>query len=228
MSDLNSVPSGERVHISFFGCRNAGKSSIVNLFTGQDLSIVSDTPGTTTDPVKKSMELLPLGPVTVIDTPGIDDTGDLGSLRAERGLDVLEKTDIAILVIASDSGINRYDKDILQRIRKKEIPHLIVFNKTDLLSNDEIPDKSDIKGEEDNILYVSAAQKKGIEELKIRTAELLKDAVKERPLIGDLISEGDRIVLVVPIDKGQAYPPAAAGHKGCPRPWRHSGYLQGQ
>ncbi|MBQ7724294.1 MAG: [Lachnospiraceae bacterium] len=201
MSDLNSVPSGERVHISFFGCRNAGKSSIVNLFTGQDLSIVSDTPGTTTDPVRKSMELLPLGPVTIIDTPGIDDTGDLGSLRAERGFDVLEKSDIAILVIASDTGVDQYDRDILQKIKEREIPYLIVFNKTDLLSNDEIPVKSDIKGEEDNILYVSAAQKKGIEELKIRTAELMKDAGRERPLIGDLVSEGDRIVLVVPIDK---------------------------
>lgn len=201
MSDLNSVPSGERVHISFFGCRNAGKSSIVNRFTGQALSIVSDTPGTTTDPVKKSMELLPLGPVTVIDTPGIDDSGELGSLRAERGLDALNKTDIAILVIASDTGVSRYDTEMLTKIREKKIPYLIVFNKTDIAGTGEIPGFDAFNGEEENILRVSAEKNSGIDGLRERVAGLIKDAAKDRPLIGDLISKGDRIILVVPIDK---------------------------
>jgi len=201
MSDLNSVPSGERVHISFFGCRNAGKSSIVNRFTGQALSIVSDTPGTTTDPVKKSMELLPLGPVTVIDTPGIDDSGELGSLRAERGLDALNKTDIAILVIASDMGVSKYDTEMLTKIREKKIPYLIVFNKTDIAGTGEIPGFDAFNGEEEHILRVSAEKNSGIDGLRERVAGLIKDAAKDRPLIGDLISKGDRIILVVPIDK---------------------------
>ena len=130
---LNSVPSGERKHIAFFGCRNAGKSSLVNAFTGQNLSIVSDTKGTTTDPVNKSMELLPLGPVVIIDTPGIDDEGELGALRVEKAKQVLRKTDIAILVVDARMGLSQADDELITLFRGRNIPYILVYNKVDLL-----------------------------------------------------------------------------------------------
>ena len=136
---MNDTPSGERVHIGFFGRRNAGKSSVVNAVTGQNLAIVSDTKGTTTDPVYKAMELLPLGPVMIIDTPGIDDTGALGELRVERTRQVLGKTDIAVLVVDATEGLQQSDRDILQLIGEKKVPYLLVYNKSDLTAVRQCP-----------------------------------------------------------------------------------------
>ena len=132
---LNDTPLSERKHIAFFGCRNAGKSSLLNAVTGQKLAIVSDVLGTTTDPVYKSMELLPAGPVVVIDTPGLDDVGDLGKLRVEKAVGVLNKTDLAILVADAGKGLNEQDKEILSKIKEKNLPVIVAYNKTDLTDN---------------------------------------------------------------------------------------------
>ena len=188
---LNSTPSGERVHIGFFGRRNAGKSSIVNAVTGQDLAVVSDVKGTTTDPVSKAMELLPLGPVMVIDTPGFDDEGSLGQLRVRKTRQVLNKTDIAVLVTGT-GGLHDTDRQLLELFREKGIPHIIVRNKADLLA--EIP----AAGEHE--IYVSALTGFGIHELKERIAGLRPDGSKT-PIIADKLRRGDLVVLVVPIDK---------------------------
>lgn len=160
MSTLNQTPSAGRLHISFFGCRNAGKSSVVNAVTGQELSIVSDIKGTTTDPVTKSMELLPLGPVVIIDTPGIDDVGELGELRVKRTKRILNKTDIAVLVVDATAGPTTADQELITLFREKELPYLIVYNKSDLISP--IPDA----GEHE--IWVSALKKTNIQELKER------------------------------------------------------------
>jgi len=189
---MNNTPSGERTHIGFFGRRNAGKSSVVNAVTGQDLAVVSDVKGTTTDPVSKAMELLPLGPVMIIDTPGFDDEGMLGELRVKKTRQVLNKTDIAILVVDAAEGQRDCDRQLIQLFRDKEIPYIIVYNKADLLA--EIP-----VGEE-NSLYVSALRGAGIFELKERMARL-KQTGTERKLISDKLHPGDFVVLVVPIDK---------------------------
>ena len=180
----------ERTHIAFFGRRNAGKSSLVNRFTSQELSIVSDVAGTTTDPVRKTMELLPLGPVVIIDTPGIDDEGALGNQRIERSLRVLDETDIAILVIDGGQGLGSDEKQLIEAFRKKKIPYLTVVNKGDLEPSD-VPEGA---------MVVSALKGDGIEELKERTAVIIRER-KDRPLVSDLVSEGDIVVLVVPIDK---------------------------
>ncbi len=180
----------ERTHIAFFGRRNAGKSSLVNRFTSQDLSIVSDVAGTTTDPVRKTMELLPLGPVVIIDTPGIDDEGALGSQRIARSFRVIDETDIAILVIDGSIGMGDDEKALLAEFVKRKIPHLVVVNKSDL--NDiEIPEGA---------MAVSALKGDGIGELKEKVAVIIRER-KVRPLVSDLVEEGDIIVLVVPIDK---------------------------
>lgn len=149
---LNETPLASRIHIGFFGRRNAGKSSVVNAVTGQELAVVSDTKGTTTDPVYKSMELLPLGPVVIIDTPGYDDTGHLGELRVRKTRQVLNKTDIAVLVVDAPEGKGSCEEELLQLFREKEIPYLVVYNKSDLLSS--VPDA----GEKE--IYVSALEKK--------------------------------------------------------------------
>ena len=180
----------ERTHIAFFGRRNAGKSSLVNRFTSQELSIVSDVAGTTTDPVRKTMELLPLGPVVIIDTPGIDDEGALGNQRIERSLRVLDETDIAILVIDGGQGLGSDEKQLIEAFEKKKIPYLTVVNKGDLEPSD-VPEGA---------MVVSALKGDGIEELKERTAVIIRER-KDRPLVSDLVSEGDIVVLVVPIDK---------------------------
>ena len=180
----------ERTHIAFFGRRNAGKSSLVNRFTSQDLSIVSDVAGTTTDPVRKTMELLPLGPVVIIDTPGIDDEGTLGSQRIARSLRVIDETDIAILVIDGSIGMGDDEKALLSEFVKRKIPHLVVVNKGDL-NVTEIPEGA---------MVVSALKGDGIEELKERVAVIIRER-KVRPLVSDLVEEGDIVVLVVPIDK---------------------------
>lgn len=192
---LNTTPSADRVHIGIFGKRNAGKSSIINAITGQDLAIVSDIKGTTTDPVLKSMELLPLGPVVIIDTPGLDDSGELGTLRIQKAYQILNKTDIAVLVVDASVGMTTEDVDILQRIKEKEIPYVVVFNKADLttVSTEDLP--ADTKN-----ISVSTVTGEHIYELKELIASLAPDEDKGRRIVGDLIQPSDFIVLVVPID----------------------------
>ena len=189
---MNNTPSGERTHIGFFGRRNAGKSSIVNAVTGQDLAVVSDVKGTTTDPVSKAMELLPLGPVMIIDTPGHDDVGSLGQLRVRKTRQVLNKTDIAVLVTDGTEELHHTDRELIELFRAKEIPWLVVRNKADLL--DEIP--ADTERE----IWVSALKGSRIHDLKERIAALRQDAPEKR-IIGDKLRPGDLAVLVVPIDK---------------------------
>lgn len=190
---LNATPSGERVHIAFFGRRNAGKSSLVNAFTGQSLAIVSDVKGTTTDPVSKAMELLPLGPVQIIDTPGIDDVGELGALRVEKTKQVLRKTDLAIVVLDATAPMDQADQALLELIKARELPHILAFNKADLLET--VPES------QENTIYVSAKTGYHIHELKELAASLAQAAAQERPLVRDLLDPGDTAVLVVPIDK---------------------------
>ena len=154
---LNSTVSAERVHIGFFGLRNAGKSSLVNAVTGQQLSVVSEVKGTTTDPVKKAMELLPLGPVVIIDTPGIDDTGELGEQRVLKAKEILRQTDIAILVVDGQKGLQAADRELIKLFAKKNLPYITVYNKADLLP--EIPNETETE------IYVSSETKEGIFEL---------------------------------------------------------------
>lgn len=196
---MNQTPASERVHISFFGKRNAGKSSVINAVTGQDLSIVSSVMGTTTDPVYKTMELLPLGPVMIIDTPGIDDEGELGALRVRKSYQVLNKTDIAILVIDSTIGKTEEEFALIHRFHKKKIPYLVVYNKIDLLSNEEVKDlaMSVRPGE----VLVSTSASMNIYELKEKIASLKPEDTHKYPLIQDLIEPLDLVILVVPIDK---------------------------
>ena len=189
---LNAQPSGERVHIGFFGLRNAGKSSVVNRVTGQTLSIVSDVKGTTTDPVQKAMELLPIGPVVIIDTPGIDDEGTLGEERVRRALRVLEKTDIAVLVTDSTRGLQPAEQELIELFRKREIPFVIAHNKADLTS---VP-----ASVPENEIYVSAAADSNIRELKELIARAVKPTEPEKRLVADLLAPNDTVVLVVPID----------------------------
>ncbi len=189
---LNDTPSGERIHIGFFGRRNAGKSSLVNAVTGQELAVVSDVKGTTTDPVYKAMELLPLGPVEIIDTPGFDDEGALGELRVKKTRQILAKTDIAVLVVDGSAGLSECDRELIQLFRERELPYIIAYN------------KSDLTGQEvsaDNEISVSAAENRNIYELKEMIGRLAKSAVNERRIIGDLLSAGDIVVLVTPIDE---------------------------
>lgn len=196
---MNQTPASERVHISFFGKRNAGKSSVINAVTGQDLSIVSSVMGTTTDPVYKTMELLPLGPVMIIDTPGIDDEGELGALRVRKSYQVLNKTDIAILVVDSTIGKTEEEFVLIHRFHQKKIPYLVVYNKIDLLSNEEIKDlaMSVRPGE----VLISASSNMNIYELKEKIASLKPEDTHKYPLIQDLIEPLDLVILVVPIDK---------------------------
>lgn len=202
---INETPSGERLHIGIFGRRNAGKSSLINAITGQDLAIVSDVKGTTTDPVKKAMELLPLGPVVLIDTPGLDDEGLLGQKRMEKALQALRQTDIVILTIPADAALDGLEKTLIQEAKKRGLPFFVVLNKTDLLA-----DKKQIEEKEkeiaqalsiplDVIVAVSADKNEGIHALKEKLANDIPKE-QERPLIRDLLSPGDLVVLVVPID----------------------------
>lgn len=202
---INETPSGERLHIGIFGRRNAGKSSLINAITGQYLAIVSDVKGTTTDPVKKAMELLPLGPVVLIDTPGLDDEGLLGQKRMEKALQALRQTDIVILTIPVDAALDGLEKTLLQEAKKRGLPFFVVLNKTDLLA-----DKKQIEEKEkeiaqalsiplDVIVPVSSDKNEGIHALKEKLANGIPKE-QERPLIRDLLSPGDLVVLVVPID----------------------------
>ena len=192
MSKMDQTPSGERVHIAFFGRRNAGKSSLVNAFTGQELAVVSDVKGTTTDPVYKAMELLPMGPVMIVDTPGIDDEGALGEKRVRRTRQVLNMADLAIVVCDATLPMGRAEEELLELLRQRQIPHLLVRNKADLLLR--IPDG-------DGAVYTSASTGLGIQELKDKVASMTLVEDPQRPLVSDLLSPGDVVVLVVPIDK---------------------------
>ncbi len=188
---LNDTPSGERLHIGFFGKRNAGKSSVVNAVTGQELSVVSDVKGTTTDPVTKAMELLPIGPVMIIDTPGYDDEGALGELRVKKTRQILNRTDLAVLVVDSSAGISDTDRQLTELFRERDIPYLTVYNKSDI---------KNITALNENEISVSAAENSNIHELKEKIAQLAKTDKPENRIVGDLLSAGDIVVLVTPID----------------------------
>ncbi|WKY45189.1 [FeFe] hydrogenase H-cluster maturation GTPase HydF [Eubacteriaceae bacterium ES2] len=190
---LNDTPSADRVHIAFFGKRNAGKSSVVNAVTGQDLAVVSDVKGTTTDPVYKAMELLPLGPVMIIDTPGIDDEGALGQLRVKKTRQVLNKTDVAVLIVDSVRGLTQEDQQLIHLFEEKEIAHLLVYNKSDLLSEPAATGPNEI--------WVSATENTNIEALKEKIASLAASEEPKLKIVADLLAPSDFVVLVIPIDK---------------------------
>ena len=198
---LNQTPMSERTHIGFFGKRNAGKSSVMNAVTGQELAVVSDVKGTTTDPVYKSMELLPLGPVVMMDTPGIDDEGELGSMRVRKSYQVLNKTDAAVLVIDGTVGASAEDETLLERIRKKNIPFIVVINKKELAdtATEEVV-KRRLTLDDGQLALVSAATGEGIHELKERIASIARVEEPEKYLVRDLLEPSDVAVLVVPID----------------------------
>lgn len=195
MAGLNERPSSERPHIAFFGMRNAGKSSLVNAVTNQQLSLVSDIKGTTTDPVQKAMEILPLGPVVIIDTPGMDDEGALGELRIQRAIRTLDKTDIAVLVIDAKKGKSEADSQLEALIKSRNIPLITVFNKSDLLAVS--PDISS----RDKTIYLSSKTGSGVNELKSLLGNIIGKSENDRHLVSDIISPGDIVVLVTPIDE---------------------------
>lgn len=194
---LNDTPNAERLHIGIFGKRNAGKSSVMNALTGQDLAIVSDVKGTTTDPVAKAMELLPLGPVVLIDTPGLDDSGELGALRVQKSYQVLNRVDIALLVVEAAEGMTKEDMRFVEKLKEKKLPFLIVWNKSDLVPQEE---RSRLSVSE-NSIWVSTKEKENIHELKELIGAQLSDVHSPVQLVGDLIAPFDFILLVVPIDK---------------------------
>lgn len=187
---LNSTPNASRVHIGIFGKTNAGKSSVINALTNQSIAIVSDVKGTTTDPVSKAMELLPLGPVIIIDTPGLDDTStSLGRERVKKAYEVLNKTDIALVIVDSTIGITKEEEDLIDLIKEKKIPYIVVMNKADL-----------IEERKEDYIYVSSVTKENINSLKEKLSAL-NLTEKEKPLVSDLINKGDKVLLVIPIDK---------------------------
>lgn len=189
---LNETVSAERPHIAFFGMRNAGKSSLVNAVTGQALAVVSDIRGTTTDPVKKAMELLPIGPVVIIDTPGLDDEGELGALRVQKAREILAKTDIAILVVDALAGLSAQDRELLAIFKERGLSYLVAYNKADLLSDRAQP--------EANAIYVSAKTGENIQQLKDRLGTFAGKTSSGRRIVSDLLAPGDLAVLVTPID----------------------------
>ncbi|MCQ2738896.1 MAG: [FeFe] hydrogenase H-cluster maturation GTPase HydF [bacterium] len=191
--ELQNVPVSERTHIAFFGCRNAGKSSLVNAVTAQNLSVVSKIKGTTTDAVKKTMELLPLGPVVIIDTPGIDDEGELGNLRIEKTNETLNKTDIAVLTVDGTVGLGTADYELIERFKLKKIPYIIAYNKSDLIKT-----KNFHSGE--NEIFVSAVSGENIELLKESIAKLIKSEKNDKKIIADKMEAGEFVILVMPID----------------------------
>ena len=190
---FNNTPSGERLHIGFFGMRNAGKSSLVNAVTGQSLSLVSDVMGTTTDPVKKAMELLPLGPVVIIDTPGLDDEGDLGQMRVRRSKEVLSNIHIAILVVDSQKGMCEQDKALIKLFQEKKLPYIIAMNKADLLGS--VPEETE------DTIYVSAEKNINITALKDKTGLLAGKEKPSKKILSDLVGQNDTVILVTPIDE---------------------------
>ena len=199
---MNQTPMSERVHIGFFGKRNAGKSSVMNAVTGQEIAVVSDVRGTTTDPVYKSMELLPLGPVVMMDTPGIDDEGELGALRVRKSYQVLNKTDAAVLVIDGAEGVSKEDSELVARIRRKKIPFLVAVNKRDIAPEGAVHRVREELGLDDSqIVAVSASDGTGINELKERIARTARTEETQKYIVRDIILPSDFVVLVVPIDK---------------------------
>lgn len=197
---LNNTPSAERVHIGFFGRRNAGKSSVVNAVTGQELAVVSDVKGTTTDPVHKAMELLPMGPVVIIDTPGIDDVGALGELRVRKTKQILNKTDVAVLVLDGTAAVTEAERELLSIFQEKQIPYVLAFNKEDLMKKETSLSGELLSGEAGNSIRISAKTGFQIEELKEKIANLAVTKEPESRIVGDLIKPLDFVVLVVPID----------------------------
>lgn len=197
-TNLNQTPSANRTHIGIFGKRNAGKSSLINAITGQNYAIVSDVLGTTTDPVLKSMELLPLGPVVIIDTPGLDDEGELGALRIQKAYQILNKTDIAVLVIDASSGVTKEDSEILKRIHEKEIPCVIVVNKSDICPHCNLEDLP--LPDSDSAILVSSKTGEHIHELKELLAQQASQDTIQKSIVADLLNPLDFVVLVVPID----------------------------
>ena len=196
MAALNQTPGADRIQIAFFGRRNAGKSSLVNAVTGQEMSIVSEVKGTTTDPVTKSMELLPLGPVVIIDTPGLDDEGTVGEMRVRKARQVLNRADIAVLVADITRGLTGMEEELITLFQKKRIPYLIVYNKKDLAGEE----RSCLKDLKENEIAVSALKRENIEQLKERIGSLAGKMGKEKPIVGELLEAGDHVVLVTPID----------------------------
>lgn len=190
---MNDVVSAERLHIGFFGMRNAGKSSVVNAVTGQNLSVVSHIKGTTTDPVKKTMELLPIGPVVIIDTPGIDDSGELGELRIEKSKQVMSRTDIAVLIVDAEKGLDILDEKLISVFQKKNLPYIIVYNKSDLIKK-----RKELKHNE---IYISALKGENIYELKEKIGAYAKKEKNNKVIVSDLLTDGDMVVLVIPIDE---------------------------
>ncbi len=201
MSTLNDTPQGERIHIALFGRRNVGKSSLINALTGQNVSIVSDVKGTTTDPVFKAMELLPLGPIEIIDTPGLDDEGALGALRVQRTRDVLNRTDIALLVTEAAYGLGACEREILDLVRAKKLPLFIVFNKADLTPPGEAAVKEAAEQTGVPVHVVSSVTGEGVEELKLALAKVVPEEADKFQIVGDLLAPSDFVVLVTPIDK---------------------------
>lgn len=189
---LNDVVSSERIHIGIFGLRNAGKSSVVNCITNQNLSVVSPIKGTTTDPVKKAMELLPLGPVVITDTPGIADEGELGELRVEKAKDTLSHSDVAVLIVDVTCGLTTIDQQLISLFKERQIPYIIAYNKSDLMIDSPIS--------KENEIYISAKDNQNINELKEMIAKFAKKSKNQKELIADLLSPGDIVVLVMPID----------------------------
>lgn len=193
MAGLNETPKGERLHIAFFGKRNAGKSSLINAFTGQELSIVSDTKGTTTDPVLKAMELLPLGPVMIIDTPGIDDEGELGSLRVQKAMQVIRKTDVMVIVTDCTFPLDETEQQLISLAVAQKIPYVIAYNKSDL--------PHPISMEQEAAVFTSSVSGEGIDALKQQIISVASPKNEERHIVADLLSPGDFVVLVIPLDK---------------------------
>ncbi|MCR5704021.1 MAG: [FeFe] hydrogenase H-cluster maturation GTPase HydF [Eubacterium sp.] len=210
---LNGTPSGERIHIGFFGRRNAGKSSLVNEITGQNLSIVSNQKGTTTDPVKKAMELLPLGPVMIVDTPGFDDEGELGRLRIQKAKDVLEKADMAVLVMDVLEPVNESEKQLIEMFMDRDIPFLLVFSKWDLLG-DVVDERVMLTGKEremnrlgldvtgEQMIFASVHKQQNVEMVKEKIIQLMKDFAEEKYLVKDLLTSQEPVIMVIPIDSG--------------------------
>lgn len=194
---LNNTPSSERIQIGFFGKTNAGKSSLINAITGQEVSLVSEVKGTTTDPVKKSMEMLPLGPVTFIDTPGLDDDSQLGQMRQKRTLEILKQIHMAVIVVDATTEITDVEETLVEQLKQEQIPYLYVYNKMDLLQNVK---KAETKDRTETIVYVSTRTKENIEVLKEKIASM-KVEKEEKKLVADLLEPGDHVLLVIPIDK---------------------------
>ena len=194
---LNNTPSSERIQIGFFGKTNAGKSSLINAITGQEVSLVSEVKGTTTDPVKKAMEMLPLGPVTFIDTPGLDDDSQLGQMRQKRTLEILKQIHMAVIVVDATTEITEVEEILVEQLKQEQIPYLYVYNKKDLLQDVK---KAEEKDRTETIVYVSTRTKENIEVLKEKIASM-KVEKEEKKLVADLLEPGDHVLLVIPIDK---------------------------